>query len=150
MRIREIGDPSDRDWLKMRGALWPHLDPSQHQAELGSFVADLSRFVAFLAMSPDDGGIGFAEVSLRSDYVNGCETSPVTFLEGIYVRPEFRRQGVAGQLSEAAERWALLKGCTELASDALIDNTVSHQMHRNLGFEETERVVFFKKNLENP
>ena len=35
----------------------------------------------------------------------------------------------------------------ELASDAGIDNTVSHGMHTGLGFEETERVVYFRKDL---
>ena len=93
MEVREINDPSDSDWLEMRSRFWPHADSSQHRAELESFVADPSRFVAFLAVSPDGRGVGYAEVSLRSDFVNGCETSPVTFLEGIYVRPEFRRQG---------------------------------------------------------
>ncbi len=148
MEVREVRNPSDVDWLEMRGELWPRLDAGQHQAELESFVGDPSRFVAFLALSPDGRGIGFAEVSLRSDYVNGCETTPVTFLEGIYVRHEFRRQGVARLLCEAAERWGQSKGCTELGSDALIDNSVSHEMHRHLGFRETERVVYFRKNLE--
>ena len=148
MGVHEINDPSNSDWLEMRGQLWPHVNSSQHRVELERLVADPSRFIAFLALSPDDRGIGFPEVSLRSDYVNGCESSPVAFLEGIYVRPEFRRQGVARLLCEAAERWGQSKGCTELASDALIDNTVSHEMHSNLDFEETERVVCFRKRLE--
>ena len=149
MEIRELRDPSDVDWIDMRGELWPPLYAGQHQAELESFVADPSRFVAFLALSADGRGIGFAEVSLRSDYVNGCETSPVTFPEGIYVRPAFRRHGVARLLCEAAQRWGQSTGCTELGSDALIDS-VSHEMHRHLGFQETERVVYFRKSLEIP
>ena len=132
----------------MRGHLWPQ-NSRRHEAELERFVAAPSRFVAFLAVSPERRAIGFAEVTLRNDYVNGCQSSPVAFLEGIYVKPESRRQGVAGQLCEAAERWALSKGCTELASDALMDNISSHEMHRSLGFEETERVVYFKKSLDD-
>ena len=149
MEVREIRDPSDVDWLEMRGQLWPHLGSSESEVELEGFAADPSRFAAFLAVSPERRAIGFAEVSLRSDYVNGCKSSPVAFLEGIYVTPEFRRQGVARQLCEAAERWGLSKGCTELASDSLIDNRLGHEMHRGLGFEETERVVYFKKSLGN-
>ena len=105
MEIQEISDPSDVDWLAMRGQLWPTSDVSQHEAELETLLADPSRVGAFVAMSPERRAIGFADVSLRSDYVNGCASSPVAFLEGIYVRPEFRRQGVARQLCEAAERW---------------------------------------------
>ena len=41
--------------------------------------------------------------------------------------------------------WAQAQGCDELASDALLDNETSQAMHRALGFEETERVVFFRK-----
>ena len=34
-----------------------------------------------------------------------------------------------------------------MGSDALIDNTVSHGMHRGLGFEEAVRVVCFRKDI---
>lgn len=98
-------------------------------------------------MDAEGRGAGFLEVAFRHDYVNGCETSPVACIEGLYVRPELRRQGIARLLYEAAERWGRSKGCTEMASDALIDNVISHQMHRRLGFQETKRVVYFRKAL---
>jgi aminoglycoside 6'-N-acetyltransferase I len=89
--------------------------------------------------------IGFLEAAMRFDYVNGCEGSPVAFLEGIYVAPAFRKQGVARALIAAFEDWARGKGVKEMASDAEIDNRVSHAMHQALGFAETERVVYFRK-----
>ena len=147
MEVRQLRDPTDADWLEMRGRLWDRADRVEHVAHLKRVVAEPSRFAAFLAVSSQGQGVGFAEVSVRTDYVNGCKSSPVAFLEGIYVRPEFRRRGVARLLCQVAHRWGRDKGCTELASDALIDNTVSHSMHRGLGFEETERVVYFKKSL---
>ena len=91
--------------------------------------------------------IWFVEVALRSDYVSGTETSPVGFLEGIFVRPEFRRRGVARTLVATAEQWASSVGCSEFASDAAIENAASHSLHAALGFVETERVVFFRKSL---
>jgi len=90
---------------------------------------------------------GFAEASLRRDYVNGCETSPVAFLEGIYVAPQARCQGVGRALDRAVQDWAIQRGCQEYASDALIDNRDSHAFHAALGFEETERVVYFRRRL---
>jgi aminoglycoside 6'-N-acetyltransferase I len=57
----------------------------------------------------------------------------------------YRRAGIAGCLVAAVERWARQRGCREFASDALIANEASHAVHRALGFEETERVVFFRK-----
>ena len=71
----------------------------------------------------------------------------MAILEGIYVEPWARRQGAARALVEAVEAWAQEKGCSELASDALLESAESHRMHAGLGFEETERVVYFRKEL---
>ena len=79
--------------------------------------------------------------------MNGTDSSPVAFLEGIYVAPFARNLGVAKALVQAAEFWARERGCVEFASDAAIENESSHAMHRALGFAETERVVFFRKVL---
>lgn len=147
--IIETRDPTDISWIEMRRQLWPRLDFHEHQTEVKSLVAEPARFTAFLALSSEGRTIGFAETSLRRDYVNGCESSPVAFLEGIFVIPEFRRIGVAKRLLEVVEHWGQLRGCTELASDVDIDNIVSHQMHYSFGFEETERVIYFKKTLGN-
>ncbi|KIT17812.1 Aminoglycoside N(6')-acetyltransferase type 1 [Jannaschia aquimarina] len=93
------------------------------------------------------GPFAFSEATLRRDHVNGCETSPVAFLEGIYVAPDHRREGVGALLLDAVRAWARERGCTELASDAHIDNIASHAFHRTLGFEETVRVVCFRTKL---
>ena len=112
-----------------------------------SYVADPRRYANFLACSTAADAIGFAEVSLRSDYVNGTETSPVAFVEGLYVVPHARRNGVAAALVTAACDWGRRAGCREIASDALLENSTSQVVHRALGFEETERVVYFRRKL---
>jgi aminoglycoside 6'-N-acetyltransferase I len=130
-------------WRRMRAALWPEADT--HDADIVDILTRTDR-MAFLALL-NSAPIGFAEAALRHDYVNGCETSPVAFLEGIYVESAHRRAGVARALVQAVEQWARCKGCMEFASDALLDNIGSHRMHQALGFEETERVVYFRKSL---
>lgn len=110
-------------------------------------MAAPERFAQFIEYDRSGNALGFAEVALRSDYVNGTNSSPVAFLEGIYVVPQARRQGIARKLVAEAERWAISMGCGEFASDALLENTRSHAMHVALGFKESERVVFFKKAL---
>lgn len=92
--------------------------------------------------------VGFAHVSLRVDYVEGTETSPVGFLEGIYVLPEYRSRGIARALITACEQFAKENGCTEFASDCELTNIDSILMHEKLGFEETNRIVCFKKKIE--
>jgi aminoglycoside 6'-N-acetyltransferase I len=134
-------------WLRMRQELWPHCSREEHLAEMSSFCSQPERFVQFIAYENSNQAVGFIEVAVRTDYVNGTDFSPVAFLEGIYVVPEARRRDTARALVAAAERWAINKGCREFASDAAIENELSHTMHRALGFEETERVVFFRKPL---
>ena len=130
----------------LRLALWPDEPLDVRRVETEANVARADGLATFVA---EDAGevVAFAEVSLRHDYVNGCETSPVAFLEGIYVRPAQRGGGVARALVAAAEQWGRDQGCRELASDALLDNLASHRFHAGAGFEETERVVYFRKTL---
>jgi aminoglycoside 6'-N-acetyltransferase I len=142
------GTRSDlEDWIALRHALWPDAAEQEIRLDAEGLVNGSRRSAFFLALTVSQEAVGFAEVRLRTDYVNGCDTSPVAFLEGIYVRPNWRRRGIARRLSEAVEAWAGAIGCLELASDALLENNGSHQMHTALGFEETERVVFYRKLL---
>ncbi|OZI17395.1 hypothetical protein CAL18_14785 [Bordetella genomosp. 7] len=148
LTVRRCVQADDAAWLQLRQALWPECARAEHLAEMADIVAASERWAVFLVYAdarPD--AVGVAEVALRYDYVNGTASSPVAFLEGIYVDPQYRRQGAARLLAGAVQRWAAQAGCTELASDALIDNVHSHALHRALGFVETERVVFFNKWL---
>ena len=91
--------------------------------------------------------IGFAEVSLRQDHVDGASISPVPYLEAWFVEASFRKQGVGRALIGAVERWATSRGYTELASDAEIENSLSIRLHKQLGFAEIDRNVTFLKVL---
>lgn len=91
--------------------------------------------------------VAFAQCQLRHDYVEGTDTSPVGYLEGIFVREGYRKQGLARQLLATCEAWAAEQGCTEFASDCELTNTVSQEFHKKLGFEEANRVVCFVKRL---
>jgi len=147
MRVLLMDGETIGRWVEMRLALWPDTPEAEHRAEVESSLAESDRYASFLC--EDEAGVaaGFAEASIRRDYVNGCETSPVAFLEGIYVLPAYRRRGVARALITAVERWATSQGCQELASDTATDNLRSQSLHMALGFEETERVVYFRKEL---
>jgi len=146
--IRPCTTADAADWAAMRIALWPDEDAALLRSEAERMAADPDRDVRNL-ICRDAGGepMGFAEAALRRDYVNGCETSPVAFLEGIYVAPEHRKRGVAAALVTEVAAWARSRGCSEFASDALLDNRASHAFHAAIGFEETERVVYFRKPL---
>ncbi|WP_407649147.1 aminoglycoside 6'-N-acetyltransferase [Devosia algicola] len=134
-------------WSRLRTALWPSAEPAEHQRDIERiFLHGTQAAIAFMAIVEGE-VVGFAEASVRRDYVNGCESSPVAFLEGIYVAPAVRRQGVAKALCNTVEDWGRQLGCPEFASDTSLDNHASQQLHLSLGFEETQRVVFFRKRL---
>lgn len=135
-------------WAAMRAELWPDDDAAAHAEDIAeTFLAGDPDQAAFVAQDEDGALVGFVEASIRRDYVDGCDTSPVAFGEGAFIRPEWRGTGVGRALVEAVAAWGRAKGCTELASNALLENTASHAFHEAVGFEETERVVFFRRML---
>lgn len=95
----------------------------------------------------DENLIGVALCCLRHDYVEACETSPVGYLEGVSVKETYRNQGVAKRLVEECEQWAREKGCREFASDCEMSNTASLNFHLQIGFQEQNRIICFKKIL---
>ena len=132
----------------MRDALWPEGGTHGHAREVEEFFAGRLQMPLAVLLATDDGSaVGFAELSIRA-YAEDCVTDRVAYLEGWYVVPEARRRGVGRALVAAAERWALAQGCSEFASDAIIDNEVSAAAHRALGFVETVRIRCFRKPLE--
>lgn len=134
-------------WLELRRELWPQGEAREHLEEMELECSSPDRFCAFIAYDESGRALGFVEVSARGDYVNGTSSSPVGFVEGLHVVANARNRGIGRSLVEAAQRWARDRGCREMASDATIDNEASHAMHRALGFVETERVVYFRKEL---
>ena len=95
----------------------------------------------------NDVPVGFAQCQLRNDYVEGTETSPVGYLEGIFIKEDYRGRGYAKELLAACEKWAESKGCKEFASDCEISNNVSFLFHMAVGFTEANRIVCFTKKL---
>lgn len=145
-RLRRAEDADDAGWLERRRSLWPDAPDVAHRTEMAAIVAQPDRYAAFL-IDVDGRAVAFAEASLRREYVNGTSSSPVAFLEGLSVAPDAWRRGYARRLVEAVAAWGRALGCQELASDAHADNAAAILAHRGVGFEETERVVFFRKAL---
>lgn len=129
----------------MRTELWPEGTIDEHSREVGSLLVTgpTDRSATFVAEASGGELLGFVELSVRN-YAEGCATDRVGYCEGWYVRPEHRRSGVGRALMAAGVEWSRARGCTEFASDALLENELSHAAHRALGFEETGRVVTFK------
>lgn len=125
--------------------LWPDHDPGRLTEKFCELARneDAACFIKYV----DDRPIAFAQCQLRHDYVEGTDSTPVGYLEGIFVTEGFRKRGCAAELLTECERWAKEKGCTEFASDCELDNADSFRFHLSLGFEEINRIICFRKDL---
>lgn len=146
MNVRQRLPSDDAEWLRMRLALWPELSQATHRQEMNLWLARPDTIVLVVPRPSGSGLAGFGEVGTRS-LAEGCETSPVAYLEGWYVDSDMRRRGVGSTLVHAAEQWAREHGFREFASDAELENTESQRAHVALGFEEVERSVLYLKRL---
>jgi aminoglycoside 6'-N-acetyltransferase I len=145
--VRPVVPADATAWSAMRAALWPDEDPAALAAEVDAFLAGRVAHLEHVLVAEVDGVVaGMAELNRRA-YAEGCTSSPVAFLEGWYVAPAARRQGVGGALVDAALAWARGAGCSEFASDTLADNALSRDAHLGLGFEEVEVLRCFRKAL---
>ncbi|AWH54318.1 aminoglycoside 6'-N-acetyltransferase [Stenotrophomonas sp. ESTM1D_MKCIP4_1] len=143
--IRQATPADAGAWARLRLGLWPDADDPLHV--LAQSLADAEGAV-FLACLQEGEAVGFAEVRLRHDYVNGTDSSPVGFLEGWYVQPQWQGHAVGRALLAAVQAWTRAAGCSELASDSRVEDVQAHAAHRACGFEETERVVYFRMALD--
>jgi aminoglycoside 6'-N-acetyltransferase I len=146
MRIRAYEPGDHAEWLRMRRALWPEHSSAEEAEDAAEWLARADAVVLVAAREEGAGLAGFAEVGERA-YADGCRTSPVGYLEGWYVDADVRERGVGAALVRAGEAWARGRGYAEMASDALLDNTVSQRAHEALGFTEVERAVRYRKAL---
>ncbi len=147
MNIRPV-QPTDRDeWFRMRYRLWTDSPDDQIQ-EIDAFFATPQDGATFVVERHDGGLCGFIEISLRH-YVEGCISSPVPYIEGWYVDKDMRRRQLGSRLVQAAEEWARSQGFSEMASDTQLDNDISQQAHQALGYEEVERIVCYRKDLQS-
>lgn len=143
--IRQASQADHSEWLRMRRALWPDVETDEMLREMARIQADPLSPV-FVLERPDGLLGGFLEAGIRK-YADGCETSPVGYIEGWYVDEDLRGQGAGRALMHAAEDWARTQGLREMASDTWLDNVVSIATHLKLGYEEMERLVHFVKHL---
>lgn len=142
--IRELRAADIELWLGMYRQLWPNHGDEALIAEMKRIFKSSKRS-AYVA-EHEGKAVGFAEYALR-DYANGCHSQPVPFLEGVWVSDAYRSQGIARALVEYLERKARLAGFTEFGSDVELSNYQSQLMHERLGFEQTEKVIFYRKVL---
>ena len=143
--IRKASPEDARTVAELAARLWPDHDADELTGEMQDLLAN-DECAVFLALA-DGEPVAFAQCQLRHDYVEGAESSPVGYMEGVYVAEEYRRQGVAARLLHSCELWTESMGCTEFASDCELTNSESRLFHLGTGFTEANRIACFVKHL---
>lgn len=143
--VRAAGTNDLEILANLAALLWEGHSVRELMAE---FSASISKENArFFLKYEEDTPVGFAQCQLRYDYVEGTRTTPVGYLEGIFIKEGHRRKGYARELLAACEAWAKEHGCREFASDCEIDHTASFQFHKAMHFTEANRIICFTKPL---
>lgn len=145
--IIEVANKSDvHDLTEMALMLWPDNSWDVLEYEMEQLLKS-DRDALFVARVGDK-TVGFAHICLRQDYVEGSQSTPVGYIEAIFIKEQYRNQGIAKRLVQAGEAWSKSRGCVEMGSDTEIDNVSSQQFHKKIGFSEAGRIVAFIKKIE--
>ena len=131
----------------MAKGLWPEESLEELFKDFNSLLHSEKDLILVGKINMDD-YLGFAHISLRQEYTEGSLFKPVAYVEGIFVKKEYRKQGYGSQFINEAERWALAKNCREIASDTEITNHNSKQFHLKNGFRESNRIITFIKTIK--
>jgi aminoglycoside 6'-N-acetyltransferase I len=143
--IRRAAYADKTNWLGLRQRLWPDAPVEYLTFDMDTRLGD-PDYAIFVASGADGDLVAFIEAGLR-EYGEGCETSPVGYIEAWYVDEQVRGQKLGRDLVQLAEQWAREKGCREMASDTWLENESSISAHLRLGYVEVERLVHFVKRL---
>src|SRR5262245_61466071 len=102
VHVRSVTEADSAAWLRLRQALWPEGESPSHGMEIEQFFAGArsSPLAVLLAIDGSGATVGFVELSIRT-YAEDCVTDRIAYLEGWYVVPEARRQGVGRALVAA-------------------------------------------------
>jgi aminoglycoside 6'-N-acetyltransferase I len=145
MIIEQISTDNIRYLVPLVLELWPDCDYEEENEYFHQLI-DSDTQTCFLAKEKDH-YVAFIQLAIRNDYVEGADELPVAYVEGIYVKSDYQKRGIARNLIVRAEEWARRKGLKQLASDTELSNNASIAFHKSLGFTEAGRIVCFVKNI---
>lgn len=130
---------------KLAKDLWPDNGFEELKEEFAEIIySDQNKVFLY---SIEKGTVAFIHLSIRTDYVEGSNFSPTGYIEGIYVLPAFRQQGISKRLFAEGKKWLLNKGCKQVGSDVEWNNQVSYEFHKSIGFKEASRLIAFIQDL---
>lgn len=145
VNIKKASTASIDDLAKLALELWPDNHFEDFKKDFTYIIGHLNDRVLLAEL--DGENVGFIHMSIRKDYVEGSSSSPVGYIEGLYVKPEYRNQKIGTRLYEEGAKWVKSRGCREIGSDCTLNNKLSYDFHFKIGFEEANRLICFIKEI---
>lgn len=146
MHISQVDKKDFVEWVNMGVLFWSKWTKEEIKKEFKKILAS-KKETSFICRDDNNLPIGFINIAIRTDYVEGSKTDPVGYLEGVYVKKAFRNKGIASLLFKEAKKWFVKKGVKEIGSDVEVHNKTSQKFHKNLGFKRGETIVHYLKKL---
>lgn len=146
--IIELEKKYEEDYKILIKELWNDITNQEIEKLINNHYINKEHILLFISIK-ENKAIGFANLSVRNEYVPGAEKSGVGYLEGIYVCKPYRRNQIAYKLIEQAKHYFKTLGFNQMASDTDISNEMSQIFHKSIGFKEVETCVHFIMNIEN-
>ncbi|WP_201777891.1 aminoglycoside 6'-N-acetyltransferase [Ornithinibacillus contaminans] len=144
--IIEVKEEHVEDLTRLTMELWPGHDVVELTNEYKETLkTDNNKFYLYIENGV---AVAFMHLSIRVDYVEGSESSPTGYLEGVYVQPDYRRKGISTELFNEGKSWLKENGCKQIGSDMEMDNQDSYPFHMSLGFNEAGRIITFIRDIE--
>lgn len=112
MIIREIAETELEEWLKMRGSLWPG---HNHLPDISRYFQGECSEPALVMVGISDNGVvmGHIELSVRLD----PEKNTHGFIEGLYIKSEFREGDTLREFIRTALSWSTNNGFASVLAD---------------------------------
>ena len=92
-------------------------------------VGTAQLFLAYDGDTP----VGCVTISIVDDYRRYCFDTPAAHVNAVFVRPAYRRRGIARELMQLAINWARERGCTRVRLRSSDDGRF---LYDHLGFRE--------------
>lgn len=146
INIKEYQEQDFQDWRDMALKLFKDYPAEEIERGLKS-ILNKTNHQTFMAKERGV-NIGYISTSIRTDYVEGSTTSPVGYADMVFVKPGYRKYGLARKLFQQAESWAIERGCTEMGSDTWLWNTDAQNFHEKIGFKKEEVLVHYIKTIK--
>ncbi len=146
MKLRPIEKNQFAQWKEMREDVYSTLEDEFHEKEMQKIYVSDDWFCYFLE-DENDQITGFVELSSRN-IVDGCLSSPVAYLEGLYLKKKYRGRGLGRETIKTIKSWCKNKGFTELGMDTELTNVKAQKFFKATGLQETYRIVQFRASID--